>query len=94
MLHHSLTRYGIETELGLTDEDDTRIFHTPAEGDSALALAEVAEGMGDWSEEYAGRLAQIGFATLWDRLNANRGQGWAANPWVWCISFRRLESPS
>lgn len=30
------------------------------------------------------------FELLWDSINAKRGYGWAANPWVWVISFRRL----
>ncbi|KVL84144.1 hypothetical protein [Burkholderia stagnalis] len=32
------------------------------------------------------------FRTLWDGLNAARGHGWDANPWVWRIEFRRIES--
>jgi len=28
-----------------------------------------------------------GFAYMWDRLNAKRGYGWQANPWVWVIEF-------
>ncbi|MBA3852911.1 MAG: hypothetical protein C0503_00770 [Gemmatimonas sp.] len=31
-----------------------------------------------------------GFAVLWDSLNAARGFGWDANPWVWVIEFRRV----
>ena len=32
------------------------------------------------------------FVELWDSLNAKRvGCSWEANPWVWCISFRRVE---
>lgn len=27
----------------------------------------------------------------WDMLNAKRGHAWASNPWVWCVSFRRIE---
>jgi len=27
----------------------------------------------------------------WDSLNANRGFGWDTNPWVWVISFKRIE---
>jgi hypothetical protein len=27
------------------------------------------------------------FAVLWDTLNAKRGYGWDANPWVWVIEF-------
>lgn len=28
------------------------------------------------------------FRELWDDLNAGRGFGWDANPWVWVISFK------
>lgn len=32
------------------------------------------------------------FAALWDSINgAREGCSWAANPWVWCVSFERLE---
>lgn len=31
------------------------------------------------------------FARLWDQINASRGYGWDANPWVWVIEFRRVE---
>ncbi|HDR9062236.1 TPA: hypothetical protein QDB03_003871 [Burkholderia vietnamiensis] len=31
------------------------------------------------------------FRCLWDGLNAARGHGWDANPWVWAIEFRRIE---
>jgi hypothetical protein len=30
------------------------------------------------------------FSRLWDSINAERGYGWAANPWVWAITFRRV----
>jgi len=30
------------------------------------------------------------FARLWDLINAKRGYGWDANPWVWVISFKRV----
>lgn len=31
------------------------------------------------------------FQTLWDSINAKRGFGWDANPWVYRIEFRRAE---
>lgn len=31
------------------------------------------------------------FRVLWDSINASRGYGWDANPWVWVVSFRRCE---
>ena len=32
------------------------------------------------------------FRQLWDRLNAGRGYGWEANPWVWVVTW--IERPS
>ena len=32
------------------------------------------------------------FALLWDSFNDKRGHGWDENPWVWVVSFRRLQS--
>jgi len=31
-----------------------------------------------------------GFRLLWNRINAKRGYGWDASPWVWAIDFRPL----
>lgn len=31
-----------------------------------------------------------GFRQLWDSINAARGFGWDVNPWVWCVSFKKL----
>lgn len=38
-----------------------------------------------------GVTCQSQFATLWDTLNKVRGYGWSIDPWVWCISFRRID---
>jgi hypothetical protein len=36
-------------------------------------------------------LAQLAYSHLWDEIN---GKGsWASNPWVWAITFRRVEEP-
>jgi hypothetical protein len=32
------------------------------------------------------------FSLLWDSINAKRGYGWDVNPWVWVLSFRRVEA--
>jgi hypothetical protein len=31
------------------------------------------------------------FKRLWDSLNLKRGYGWGVNPFVWVISFRRID---
>lgn len=31
------------------------------------------------------------FAKLWDSINAKDGNGWAANPWVWAVTFKRAK---
>lgn len=36
--------------------------------------------------------ARSAYRCLWDSLNDKRGSGWATNPWVWAISFRRVEA--
>lgn len=32
----------------------------------------------------------MAFAQLWDAINGKRAP-WASNPWVWCVSFRRVQ---
>ena len=36
--------------------------------------------------------ARAAFRSLWDSLNAARGYGWDANPWVWVVRFRRVRA--
>ena len=36
-------------------------------------------------------LSRLAFSLLWDSINGKRGFGWDANPWCWCVSFRRVQ---
>ena len=36
--------------------------------------------------------AREAFACLWDSINAERGYGFAVNPWVWVVEFRVIEA--
>ncbi len=31
------------------------------------------------------------FRELWESLNAKRGYSWESDPWVWALTFKRLE---
>jgi len=52
----------------------------------------LAEGVVE-TEWFAGDEASaLGvFRSLWDSINAARGFGWDCNPWVWVVTFKRVE---
>ncbi len=43
----------------------------------------------DWTET---DWLRAHWASLWDSINAKRGFGWDANPWVWVVEFRKLST--
>lgn len=49
-----------------------------------------AEGV-DYYDGAASVPARERFAALWNSINAARGYGWDANPWVFVIEFRRVQ---
>ncbi|MEW9586354.1 hypothetical protein [Paraburkholderia sp. DGU8] len=51
------------------------------------------DGDGEWAVEGLDHLAHPptnSYRELWDDLNAARGYGWDANPWVWAVEFKRI----
>jgi hypothetical protein len=51
----------------------------------------IAEGVeGHRPSVVDGRMYRRPYEILWDSINAKRGFGWAVNPWVWAITFRRI----
>jgi len=38
--------------------------------------------------------ARDAFIDIWNNDNAKRGYGWDINPWVWVVSFERVEVPA
>lgn len=74
-----ITSVRVERVQSISEED------AQAEGVSAgpsAALAETPIGVS----------AREAFAELWDSINGERpGCSWGANPWVWCVSFKRVE---
>jgi len=51
--------------------------------DSWQAIVESQARAHDWPHD--------AFRDLWDTINAKRGFGWDANPWVWALTFKRVE---
>lgn len=49
----------------------------------------IAEGMEGLDDVHAGW--HQNYAQLWDSINLKRGFGWDANPWVWCVTFKKGE---
>lgn len=58
-----------------------------------LRMPRIGEHVHDGMELQMICTAQDAFAALWDSLNAKRGNGWDANPWVWVYSFERTDKP-
>jgi hypothetical protein len=50
----------------------------------------IAEGIGKPIVGFTSPIQQ--FWMLWNDINADRGYGWAHNPWVWVIEFKRVQS--
>ncbi|MHB8372228.1 MAG: ASCH domain-containing protein [Thermoplasmataceae archaeon] len=56
----------------------------------------LAEGVKAFSENFPLQekvmpLSCHAFANLWNSIYGKKGFGWDANPWVWTITFRRIE---
>lgn len=76
---------------------DTSYDDAIAEGVSDFAgtfETDDVNAIGESPEQTARRLEwpQRQYRSLWDSLNAARGYGWDANPWVWVVSFRRASN--
>lgn len=84
-----MPRWASRITLEITDVRVERV----QEISEADARAEGAEprlsGTSDWGPI---RSHRTGFVYLWNQINEARGYGWLANPWVWCLTFRRIES--
>ena len=79
-LHRWASRISLEvTEVRVERLQDITDEEAIAEGVPTRGTTHWA---GKWRDE---------FHQLWDELNAARGYGWDANPWVWVIRFRKVD---
>ena len=54
----------------------------------------IAEGMNSnmpLNDRGEGSIEKDAYAHLWDKINKSRGYSWDSNPFVWCLSFRRID---
>lgn len=56
----------------------------------ADARAEGVTNADEGSNPIDGSHTIANFANLWEKINAKRGYGWQANPWVWVIEFKQV----
>lgn len=79
-----MPRWASRITLEVTDVRVERLHYLTEEDAQAEGVSPAETTDGDLS--YA-----LGFIDLWDSINAKRGHSWASNPWVWVVTFRRLE---
>ncbi len=49
-------------------------------------------GLPGWHKDQFGPTSRHAFHTLWDSINGKApGKDWASNPWVWAVSFKRIQ---
>jgi hypothetical protein len=47
----------------------------------------------EWQHQFSDyKGARGSFSSLWHMLNAKRGYGWDANPWVWALTFNVIRT--
>ena len=79
---------------GVRVERLQEISYADAEAEG-IEFSESSEQAREWREYSADDWTSCpidSFASLWGKIHADDGpNGWAGNPWVWVIEFRRLE---
>lgn len=73
-------------ELHAINEDDAK-----AEGVDFL-LSDGSSLVNGFAATGTDQPQRLAFSVLWDHINAKRGYGWEVNPFVWAITFKRVEA--
>lgn len=67
-----------------------------AEGAPAISFGELKQApmslLGGKGAALFSASHRYGFHELWNSINAKRGYGWDANPWVWVVEFKGVEA--
>lgn len=80
-----MPRWASRITLEITDVRVERVQDITA--DEAIKEGVVDPIMGTY-----GLSPKTVFRDMWNDIYAERGLGWNENPWVWAITFRRVET--
>lgn len=83
-----MPRWASRITLEITDVRVQRVQDVSAKDAVAEACLPGRHGMHTISLNHVS--AFDAFRETWNAINAKRGLGWATNPWVWVVEFRRL----
>lgn len=79
-----VTDVRVERIQDISDEDAKAEGVTPVDPNG--------EGLASYIVKRTGNRHKPAFSMLWDDINEPRGYGWDANPWVWVVTFRKVEA--
>lgn len=91
-----MPRWAARTVLEITEVRIERLQDCSRADACAEGLSRNATGyVKYWTEGLGGACGYhndpiSAYAALWDHINTEPGKTWADNPFVWCVSFRRL----
>ena len=85
-----MPRWASRITLEITDVRVQRVQEIAEDDARAEGATPVDVATNKWGYPQSFKF-KAGFAALWDSINSARGFGWDANPWVWAITFRRVQ---
>ncbi len=86
-----MPRWASRITLEITEVRVERLQSMSVADARAEGITEYGEGFSKEGDDvWRNRSSVENYASLWDSLNAKRGYGWDANPWVWVLEFKRV----
>jgi hypothetical protein len=86
-----MPRWASRITLEITDVRVQRVQEIGEEDAKAEGVLRLGATSPDLVSGNEGHEYRISFVELWDSINATRGFSWENNPWVWALTFRRVE---
>lgn len=81
------------TKVDIQQLDDITDADCMAEGIIGYAGTKRFFGRKDepLDEDFIRGHPRLVYLRLWDKINAKRGFGWTTNPWVWVLTYKKVE---